>query len=892
MHKIVVAIVIVIISLNSVLAQYPGARTGGMPSGAQTNIGHFYGKIVDSKTNKAIDAMTVQLTGNKFDTVTKKMKEAILSTQITKANGDFSFENLSLFGNYKLKVSGLGVKTLEQPISFGIKMPQAGAAPNMQQMLSMADKDLGNIKVTAEATDLGNVTVTSSSKPQFEMGIDRKIFNVDKNLVSTGQSATEIMKNIPSVNVDIDGNVTLRNAAPTIFMDGRPTTLTLDQIPSDIIDRVELITNPSAKFDASGGNGGIINIVLKKNKKVGYNGGIRTGIDARGKINFGTDLNIRQNKINAFLSANVNQFKSIGNSLITRDNLFTTPSSIRTSANTINEGGFSFMRGGFDYFIDNRNTLSFAGNYNTGNFNTENNQRVDSTIKSAYTSYNQIGSGNESTSNSFGGQLSYKHNYAKNGESLSADFNYNERNSNNTSTVNTQTYFINNTFKGFPLKQQTLGSGNSSNITGQLDYENPIKEDSKLEMGARGSVRLNESVSNQYRYNNTTGKYEMLSNISNSFKSNDQVYAAYATYTFKVRKTSYQLGLRAESSSYTGTLLTTAGKDSASFKVQYPLSLIPTAFLTYKLTDKQDLQFNYARRINRANFWQLIPYPDFTDPQNISVGNPGIRPEFTNSFEFSYNNAYKQGANFLATAFFKYSTDLITRYVYTGKNQLNPADTTPVYYTSYINADNSVVFGLELSNKVPVTKWWDLTLSGNLFSSKINASIPGQNISNDAQVSWFAKMNSNFKINKTLSIQFSGDYQAKTILSPSVGGGGGRGGMGGGGGWGGMFGGGAQTSAQGYNLPRYGFDLAIRKDWTWKNGKSGSLTLSMNDIFRTQLYKSYSESSFFTQNSERRRDAQIARVNFNYRFGKFDAALFKRKNTKADQSGGGMDMMQ
>ena len=153
-----------------------------------------------------------------------------------RANGDFSFENLSLFGNYKLKVSGLGFKTLDQAISFGIKMPQPGAAPNMQQMMGMADKDLGNIKITADATDLGNVTVTSSSKPQFEMGIDRKIFNVDKNLVSTGQSATEIMKNIPSVNVDIDGNVTLRNAAPTIFMDGRPTTLTLDQIPSDIID--------------------------------------------------------------------------------------------------------------------------------------------------------------------------------------------------------------------------------------------------------------------------------------------------------------------------------------------------------------------------------------------------------------------------------------------------------------------------------------------------------------------------------------------------------------------------------------------------------------------------------------------------------------------------------
>ena len=493
MRKIIAIITLLVgFCINSLQAQYPGARTGGMPTGAQTNIGHFYGKIVDSKTNKALDAMTVQLTGNKFDTVTKKMKEVVLSTQITKANGDFSFENLSLFGNFKLKISGLGFKTFDQTISFGIKMPQPGVTPNMQQMMGMADKDLGNIKITADATDLGNVTVTSSSKPQFEMGIDRKIFNVDKNLVSTGQSATEIMKNIPSVNVDIDGNVTLRNAAPTIFVDGRPTTLTLDQIPSDIIDRVELITNPSAKFDASGGNGGIINIVLKKNKKVGYNGGLRTGIDSRAKVNLGADLNVRQGKINAFLSANLNQFKSISNSSTIRDNFFSTASSISNTAKSINDGGFSFMRGGFDYFIDNRNTLSFAGNYNTGNFDSENNQKADSSIKGIYTSYNQILSGNASTSNSFGGQMSFKHNYAKNGESLSADVNYNERNSNNTSNVNTQTYFTNNTLKGFPLLQQTIGSGISSNITGQLDYENPITDDSKLEMGLRGTVRLNE----------------------------------------------------------------------------------------------------------------------------------------------------------------------------------------------------------------------------------------------------------------------------------------------------------------------------------------------------------------------------------------------------------------
>ena len=345
------------------------------------------------------------------------------------------------------------------------------------------------------------------------------------------------------------------------------------------------------------------------------------------------------------------------------------------------------------------------------------------------------------------------------------------------------------------------------------------------------------------------------------------------------------MGLRAESSNYTGTLLNAKGIDSATFKVTYPLSLFPSAFITYKIDDKQDFQLNYSRRINRPNFFQLMPFPDYSDPQNINIGNAGLKPEFTNSFEISYNDAYKKGSNFLATVFFKHTTDLITRYVYRDKNALTPGDSA--YFNTYINADYSYSYGLELTNKLAVNKWWDLTLNVNLFNAKINATVPGQELSNSL-LSWFGKMNNNFKLSKTVSIQFSGDYQAKSVIPPNSGGGGGRGGMGGGGGM--MFGGGPQSTSQGYNLPRYGFDLAIRKDWTWKNGQSGSLTLSMNDIFKTQVYKTYSESTYFTQNSERRRDQQILRLNFSYRFGKFDATLFKRKNTKAEQ-GGNTDMM-
>jgi outer membrane receptor protein involved in Fe transport len=888
MRKVFVFLGAVLLTIAAT-AQFPagvGMRQGNGGTGSAANIGHLYGKIVDNTTNKGIEAVTIQLTGNKFDTATHKMKEVVLRTMITKANGDFSFESLPVMGKFKLKIGALGYKAIEKPVGFDLKMPQGGGqnGGGMQQFLGMTDKDLGNIKMEQDATNLGTVTVTSSAKQQFELGIDRKIFNVDKNLVSTGQTATEIMKSIPSLNVDIDGNVTMRNATPTLFIDGRPTTLTLDQIPADIIDKVELITNPSAKYDASGGNAGILNIVLKKNKKTGYNGGLRSGIDSRAKINLGGDINLRQNKMNISLSGNYNQRKSISNGITDRDNFLTTPSAVHNVSDGTNNGTFSFFRGGIDYFLDNRNTISLAGNYVRGQFDNDNFQTVDSTIKGSFSSFNRIASNSNFGFRNLGTQLSFKHNFAKSGEDFTIDANFNSSTNNNHSLTSTQTFYPDNSVKGRPLLQQTLGDGYNRFYTIQSDYENPFSEDKKLEAGVRAAIRDFGNNSNQFIFNPNTNQYMLIPLISNKYKFNDQVYAGYLSYGFKVKKWNYQLGLRAESSNYTGTLLNASGADSAQFKVNYPLSLFPSAFITYKYNDKQDFQVNYSRRINRPNFFQLMPFPDYSDPQNINIGNASLKPEFTNSFELSYNNAYKRGANFLATVFFKYSTDLITRYVYRDKSALSPTDSA--YFSTFINANSSYSYGLELTNKMPVTKWWDLTLAVNLYNSKINASVPGQTLDNSL-LSWFGKMNSSFKLTKTISIQLSGDYQAKTVLAPSVGGGGGARG-GGGGGF--MFGG-PQGTAQGYNLPRYGFDLAIRKDWTWKNGQSGSLTLGMNDIFRTQVFKSYSVSTYFDQTTERRRDPQILRLNFSYRFGKFDATLFKRKNTKADQ-GGGVDMMQ
>ncbi len=843
-------------------AQSPGSGQGR--TGAQNmNMGHFYGKVVDKKNSKGISAASVQLVQSKVDTATKTAKEILVSGMLTRSNGDFTLENLPVAGNFFLKISAIGYKPVEQKVAFNLKPGRAGG---MEQMMAAVDKDLGNIKMEEDAQVLEGVTV-SATKPLFQMGVDRKIFNVDKNLVSVGQTAQEIMKNIPSVNVDIDGNVTLRNAAPQIFVDGRPTTLALNQIPADDIESVELITNPSAKFDASGGNAGILNIVLKKNRKAGYNGNIRVGVDSRGKFNGGGDINVKQGKINMFASANISQRKSISTSDIFRHNfLGNTPVDIDQTSKGTNNGSFAFGRAGFDYLMDNRNTLTFSGVIVDGNFKNVENLYFDSLrSNSIFSRGNQL-TDTKFNFRNYGSSISFKHLFAKSGKNLTADVNVNSSSNENTGVFTTNLYDPNYSSKGLPLLRQTTGNGTAKYFTGQVDYTDPLTENSKLETGARVSIRDNTSINDNYFFNNATQKYDVNTFLSNNYEFTDRVYAGYVSYSHKIETWSYQAGLRAESSDYTGTLLK---GNNTTFNTKYPISLFPSVFITKQLSTSEDLQVNYSRRINRPNFFQLIPVPDISDPQNYSIGNPALRPEFTNSFELSYQKTFEKSHSLLFTGYFKYSTDLITRYTYWDKVSESRADSA--YFNTYRNALNSVAYGLELTSRNPIAKWWDMTTNLNVYNSKIN----GSNIDNSLQsqrVSYFIKWNNSFKLPANFSIQLSGDYQSKSVL-PQSSGGGGRGSGGGS-----FFGGGAQPTAQGYINPNYGFEMAIRKDFL-KN-KAASITLSMNDLFRTKRYSYYSESALFTQNYERRRDPQLMRLNFNYRFGKIDASLFKRKNMR------------
>ncbi len=830
---------------------------------AAPNIGHIYGKLVDS-ANKPLSDVSVLLMQTKFDSLSKKRKDILLKGLTTKAAGEFSFEELPVMGNLKLKISATGYKPVEQNVSFpmngGPGNKPADGQPQAMPSANSFDKDLGNIKLNEDAKQLQTVTVTAT-KATLKMDIDKKTYNVEKDIVNAGGTALDVMKNVPSVNVDIDGNVTLRNAAPLIYVDGRPTTLTLDQIPADAIESVEVITNPSAKYDASGGGAGILNIVLKKNKKTGYNGNLRAGVDKYGAVNGGGDFSVRQGKFNVSASAMINQMNGKTNGVTDRLSLTDTPqTSIHQTDYDRNKGQFMFARFGVDYFISNRNTISLTGFKVHGEFkptsvlNITNdslyNTGTVSDYSERYTNTNRIFNGQ-------GLQFGFKHLFPKQGEELTVDANYFEGKNSNNSFYTTD-YYTNGAGSsiGGVGQQKIIGYGSDKNFVIQTDYVNQISGLVKLETGLRAALRSRITNDNNYLY--TGDSAYLVPAASTNYTNSDNVYAAYVSLTGSVKSFGYKIGLRAESSNYSGELTDLKTK----YGNTYPISLFPSIFLSQKFAGNSEVQFSVTRRINRPNFFQLIPYTDYSDSLNITRGNPALVPEFTTSYEASYIKTFGGNNTFLASLYYKQTNNLITRFLDTGYNAVSGKQD---YINTYVNANNSKTIGAEFTSQNTLTKWLDISTNINIYNSKINTdNVIGT--SQDALWSWFGKFNGNFKLPAKFTMQLTATYQSKTNLPVNSGGGG----------MGGPPNMQSQSSSQGYIKSFYGVDIAVKK--TFLKNDAAAVSLSFGDIFRTRRSDQFSYSTFFTQEYDRLRDPQMVRLNFSYRFGKMDINLFKRKS--------------
>jgi ferric enterobactin receptor len=858
-------VIAVIITTAKLYAQMP--QSINISASAKNN-GHVYGKITDAD-GKPVSGASVLILQQKVDTATKRMKMILVTGIITKANGDFDFPGLPVMGKLQIRVSNSGYKQLTDDVSFMPKKPVGIAGP------PSFEKDMGNIKLETDSKTLSTVTVTGVA-PALKLDIDKKVFNVEKNIVSAGGTALDVMRNVPSVQVDVDGNVKLRNAAPQIYVDGRPTTLSLDQIPADAIQSVEVITNPSAKYDASGGNAGILNIVLKKNKQTGYNGNLSAGIDSRAAINAGANFNVRQNKINFSVAGMLHQMKGVTTGTTDRLNLGDTQTHVfQNDINKMN-GAFAFGKIGLDYYVTNRATISLGLIKVHGMFNPHEviTATTDSLLSSGVKSANSIRyTSGSRTFNANGLQLDYVYNFPKEGEQLTADANYfSGKNSGNS--LYTTNYLNDNNVAGTQL-QQVSSDGNINFLTAQTDYVLPFgkQKQSKLETGLRAQVH--QTVSNNDNFTGTTtDNLVKIPAGTNNYKSTDNVYAAYISVKSTIKNFGYQAGIRAESSNYDGQLINTGEK----FSNKYPVSLFPSLFLSQKLKSKQELQLSYTRRINRPNFFQLIPYTDYTDSLNITRGNPDLVPEFTNSFEMSYSKTFKGGNSLLSSIYYKHSNNLITRYLTQGTNPFTGKEDV---INSYINANSSYSYGAEVTSINTLAKWWDVTTNINVYDSKINTDNIAGSTSQAAILSWFGKFNSNFKLPKSFTIQLSADYQSKTNLPINNN----QGGFGGGGPFGQ-----AQSSSQGYIRSFWGTDIALRKSFLKNN--AASVSVSFSDIFKTRKQDQYSQSPYFIQDYSRLNNPQMVRLNLTYRFGKMDMSLFKRQNTKSTATQDAMQMGQ
>ena len=402
-------------------------------------------------------------------------------------------------------------------------------------------------------------------------------------------------------------------------------------------------------------------------------------------------------------------------------------------------------------------------------------------------------------------------------------------------------------------------------LTIQTDYVEPINKTMKIEAGLRAALRNFNSNNTSSILNEATGEYDIFPNFADKYEFNDAIYAAYTTFSHQMDKWGYQAGLRVESSQYTGTL----PNEDLTFENDYPFSFFPSVFITRKLDERDNLQFSYSRRINRPSFFRLMPFTDFSDSLNLRRGNPNLLPEFTNSFEVTYQNILNKNHDILVSAYFKQASDLITTFQTT--EVINERE---VLINSYDNSNSSYAYGVEFTMRNTIGKAIELTSNINLYNSRVDASNIQDGLINE-QFTWFAKENLTIKLPASFRLQITGQYQSKAAFTPSSGSSRFRG-------WRGTT-----NTAQGYTLPYWFVDVALRKD-LFK--RKASLTVNMRDVFRSRETGTYTGTEFFIQDTWRIRNPQVISVNFSYRFGKPDASLFKRKNNNVNMQGS--DMMQ
>ncbi len=756
---------------------------------------------------------------------------------ITNAAGRFQIKDIP-WGTYNLKINFIGYK------------PQW--INNVEVSKEKPVKFVGKIKLTTGTKTLDEVEVTAK-KEMIQTNLDKKVFNVEQSITSSGGSAVDALQNIPSVQVDFDGNVSIRGSSNiTILIDGRPSNMTLEQIPAASIESIEVVTNPSARYDPDGMSG-ILNVILKKKKEHGFNGMISANVGAGnmdpywyfGKNSLNANLNYRYNKLNLNLSvSNRNMESHFGGTMTRTVDLGQYNSTLDQNSNGNFSGRFQNIKLSADYTFNKKNSISFGGTYGSRSHGRTSLTTNKSTINDALIQDYIQNSENNDIDHSYEFSGNYKKTFDTKGKEWTIDAFYSKDNGIDSS-FNAKTNSYPNVLSIF---QNNFTDDERQTFTAQTDFTTPIGNGGRLETGVKFSYKSTNSNYSLYSGYNIENLLLDSSQI-NDFLYNEYLYAGYAIYSNSLwTKLKYQVGLRYEIANNTFDL---KSQILPYDKNKFYSNPFPSAHIRYEFTENNAIQVSYSRRVNRPRGRNLNPFIDYSDSLNLSQGNPKLNPEFVDSYELSHYWIHK-GTTITTTLFFRQRNDIISRYT-----TLIDSVTT---MTSYANISQSKSFGAEFLVGQAITKWWKITGTGSYYRTEYSDTTLDNSLTKD--YSWNMQLNSQMTFGKIADLQITFNYRSPSLTI-------------------GTMGFGSQGIGQGQMKENYNIDLGgkinIIKDKL-------SATLRVSDIFNWWKMDATTTGEGFYSHSTRTRESRSIWFGLSYKFNDYKAKREKR-NMNNDDSG-------
>lgn len=716
------------------------------------------------------------------------------------------------------------------PGAYVLKAGYVGYVPRISEAFTISagqeTLDLGTLRLSANAEVLEEVVVTTE-RSQMELSLDKRVFNVGKDMSSTGNSAIEVLDNVPSVAVDVEGNISLRgNNSVRILVNGRPSALVgvgdtdgLRSLPADLIERIEVITNPSSRYDAEG-TAGIINIVLKKDRRRGLNGSfdLNTGVPANHGAS--VNLNFRRDKFNFFTNFGGRLRQSPGNGFVYQEFFRNDSLFIYEQDRETDRGGWSVnSRFGGEYFFNDNTTLTTSLQYRYG--------RDDDQTDLEYRDYvggpdnlTRISMRNEQETEidpSLEYTMTFRKKFDGKDHELVADIRYQDNTE--TESADLREAFFDPEFTPLPntddLLQRTENEESEGELNVQVDYTKPMGEEGRFESGLRGQFRR---IDNDYLVEEFDGEdWFSLEGLSNNFNYEEDVLAAYTAYGNKYGKFSFQAGVRAEYTRIFTRLIQTEETNERDF-----INLFPSVFLNYELPGDNSVQLSYSRRIDRPNFWSLNPFFSFSDNRNFRSGNPNLDPEFTHSMELSHLKYWEKGS--LTSAVYYRHTDGVEqriRQVFDDGNSV----------TFPVNLATERAMGIEFTFTYNPMEWMRLNGNANFFTSETQGEFQGESFFAEA-TSFFSRLTGQFELGEKMEGQIRGNYRAP------------------------------RNTAQGRTLALYSMDLALNREIL--NGH-GILTLNVRDVFNSRKRRYITEGENFFTRGEFQWRVRVVTLSFNYR---------------------------